>query len=132
MKDILLNNGYPISFIDKWFKTFLDQPHLKRPQALIAEKKMLALAFLFPGELSLQTRTKLQKVLTLSCCKIEIVFKNQRNLTNVFSYKDRLLYDLVSFVMHKFQCRRYNAYSETDRNLKVRSGEHIGISPINL
>ena len=92
---------------------------------------MLALAFLFPGELSLQTRTKLQKVLTLSYCKIQIVFKNQRNLTNVFSCKDRLPYDLVSFVVHKFQCRRYNAYSETDRNLKVRSGEHIGISPIN-
>ena len=32
LKDILLKNRYPISFIDKCFKTFLDRVYLKRPQ----------------------------------------------------------------------------------------------------
>ena len=78
----------------------------------------------FRGELSLQTRTKLQKVLkrTLSCCKIQIVFKNQRNPLNVFHSEDRLPYDLVSCIVYKFQCGRCNAsyYGETDMHLKVR------------
>ena len=36
LKDIFLKNGYPTSFIDKGFKTFLDQLYLKRPQGLTA------------------------------------------------------------------------------------------------
>ena len=96
LKDIFFKNGYPISFIDKCFKTFLDQLYLKRPQVLIAEKKTLTLVLNFLGKLSLQTRTKLQKVLkrTLSCSKIQIVFKNQINLSNVFRFNDRLPYFL--------------------------------------
>ena len=41
LKDILLKNVYPISFIDKWFKTFMDQLYLKRPQVLTVQKKTL-------------------------------------------------------------------------------------------
>ena len=51
LKDILLKNGYPISLIDKCFKTFLDRLYLKRPQVLTAEKKILTLVFPFLGEL---------------------------------------------------------------------------------
>ena len=89
LKDIFL---YPISFIDKCFKTFLDQLYLKRPPVLTAEKKALKLVLPFFGALSLQIRTKLQKILerTLGCCKIQKVFKNQINLSNVFRFKDRL------------------------------------------
>ena len=47
---------------------------------------------------------------------------------NANSTKDSLPYDLVSCVLYKVQCGRYNAshHSETDHHLKVRSGEHIG------
>ena len=40
----------------------------------------------------------------------------------------------MSCVVYKFQCGRCNAsyYGETDRHLKVRSGEHIGISPLTF
>ena len=114
----------------------MDQLYLKQLQVLTAEKKTLTLVLPFLGKLSLQTRTKLQKVLkrTLSCFKIQIVFKNQINLSNVFRFKDRLLYDLVSCVVYKFQCRRCNAsyYGKTDRHLKIRSGEHIGICSLTF
>ena len=53
LKDIFLKNWYPISFIDKCFKTLLDRLYLKRPQVLIAEKKTLTLVLPFFGELSL-------------------------------------------------------------------------------
>ena len=97
LKDIFLKNGYPLLFIDKCFKTFLDRLCLKRAQVLTAEKKTLTLVITFLGKLFLQTRTKLQKFLkrTLGCCKIQIVFKNRRNLLNVFHFKDRLPYDFV-------------------------------------
>ena len=136
LKDIFLKNGYPTSFIDKCFNTFLDQLCLKRRQVLTAQKKTLKLVFPFFGELSFQTRTTLQNVLkrTLGCCKIQIVFKNQRNLSNIFHFKYRLSCYLVSCDVYKFQCGRYNAsyYGETDRYLRVRSGEHICISPLTF
>ena len=134
LKDIFLKNGYPISFIDKCFKTFLDRLYLKRPQVLTAEKKTLTLVLPFLGELFLQTRTKLQKVLkrTLGSCKIQIVFKNQRSLSHVFCFKDRLPCFFVSCVVS--QCGRCSTsyYGETDRHLQVRSVEHIGVSPLTF
>ena len=143
MNDIFLKNAYHshifkkcVSLIDKCFKTFLERLYLKRPQVLTAEKKTLTLVLPFLGELSLQTRTKLQKVFkrTLDCCKIQIVLKNQIHLLNVFRFKDCLPYDFVSCVVYIFQCGRCNAsnYGETDKHLKVRSGEYISISPLTF
>ena len=81
-----------MSFIDKSFKTFLDQLYLKRPQVLTAEKKSLRLVLPFLGELSLQTRTKIQKSIkrTLGCFKVQIVSKLQTNLSNVFLFRERV------------------------------------------
>ena len=84
------------------------------------------------GEISLQTRTKLRKSLKglLNPRKLHIAFKIQRKLSNVFRFTDRLHFDLVSGVVYKYRCGRCNSTynGETDRHLKVMSGEHIGIS----
>ena len=67
----------------------------------------------------------------MNCCKLQIVFKSQRKLANDFRFKERLTFDLVSGAVYKCTCGRCNSfcYGETDRHLKVRSGEDIGISP---
>ena len=136
LKDIFLKNGYLTSFIDKFFKTLLDQLFIKKPQVLTVEKKILTLVLPFLANLSLQSKRKLRNVLkrVLGCYKIQIVFKSQRNLSNVFRFKDRLPYELISRVVYKFQCGRCNSsyIGETDRHLKVRSGEHIGISSLTF
>ena len=46
--------------------------------------------------------------------------------------KDRLPVDLVSGVVYKYICGRCSSsyYGEIGRHLKVRSGKHIGISPL--
>ena len=84
----------------------------------------------------MQTRAKLRKSFKgiLNCCKLQIVFKSQRKLANVFRLKERLTFDLVSGVVYKYTCGRCNSfrYGEADRHLKVRSGEHIGISPLKF
>ena len=82
----------------------------------------------------MQTRAKLRKSFKgiLNCCKLQIVFRSQRKLANVFWFKERLPF--VSGVVYKYTCGRCNSvrYGETDRHLKVRSGEHIGISPLKF
>ena len=71
---------------------------------------------------------------TLNCCKLQVIFKNERKLSNVFRFKDRVPYDLVSGVVYEYTCGRCNSsyYGEAERHLKVRSSEHIGISPITF
>ena len=51
-------------------------------------------------------------------------------LANVFWFNDRLPFDLVSRVVYKYMCGRCNSsyYCDTDKHLKVWSGEYIGIS----
>ena len=117
-----------MSFIDNGFKTFVDKLFIKRPQLTTVEKKNLFLSLPYLGEISLQTRTKLRKSFEslLNSCKLQIFFKSQRKLSSVFHFKDCLTFDLVS--------GRCNStyYGETDRHLKVRSGEHTGISPLTF
>ena len=62
------------------------------------------------------------------------MFKNQVNLSNVFRFKGRLPYDLMSCVVDKFQCGRCNAsyYGENDRHLKMRWRGPVGISPLTF
>ena len=116
--------------------TVLKHLLIKRPQLLTVEKKNLLLPLPYLGEIFLQTRTKLRKSLKglLNSCKIQIVFKSQRKLSNVFRFRDRLPSDLVSGVEYKYTCGKCNStyYGETDRQLKVRSGKHIEISPLTF
>ena len=113
--------------------TFVDKLFIKCPQLITVEKKALFLSLPYLGEISLQTRTKLRKSLKdlLNSCKLQIVFKSQWKLSNVFHFKDSLLSDFVSGVVCKYMWGRWNSnyYGGTDRHLKVRSREHIGISP---
>ena len=112
---------------------FVDKLFIKRLQLITVEKKTLLLSLPYLGEISLQTRTKLRKSLKglLNSCELQIVFKSQRRLLNVFRFKDRLPRDIVSGVVYKYTCGRCNStyYGETNRHLKVRSVEHIVISP---
>ena len=136
LKQVFLKNGYPLLFIDKCFKMVINKLVIKRPQVTKVEKKTLILSLPYLGGIYLQTRTKLRKSFKsiLNCCKLQIVFKSQRKLANVFRFKDRLPFDLVSGVVYKYTCGRCNSsyYGETDIHLKVRSGEHIGISPLTF
>ena len=130
-----LKNGYILSFIDKCFKMVINKLVIKRAQVTTVEKNTLILSLPYLGDLSLQPRTKLRESFKgiLNCCKLQIVFKSQWELANVFQLKDCLLFNLLSWVVYKYTCGRWNSfyYSETDRHLKVY-WEHIGISPLTL
>ena len=98
------------------------------------ERKRLLLVLPYLGVISLQTRTKLQQAIkgVLNCCKLEIAFKCQTKLSNSFRFKGPIPKDLVSGVVYKFQCGLCNEsyYGENIIHLDIRSGEHIGVSPL--
>ena len=109
---------------------------IKCHQLRTVEQKTLFTSLPYLEEISLQTRTELRKFLKglLNLCKLQIVFKIQRKLSNVFCFKDRLPFDLLSGVVYKYTCggRSSTYYGETDRQVKVRFGEHMGISPLTF
>ena len=116
-------------------KKFLNNIHLvKENVPTVEKKKRLLLVLPYFGIISLQTRTKLQQALkaVLNCCKLEIVFKYQTRRSNSFRYKDPISKDLISGVAYKFQCGicRESYYSESILHLDIRSGEHMGVSPL--
>ena len=115
-------------------KSFLNNDHLVKDNVPTVKKKCLFLVLPCLGIISLRTRTKIQQVLkgVLNCCKLEIAFKCQTRLSNSFHYKDPISKDLISGVVHKFLCGLCNdsCYGESIRHLDIRSGEHIGVSPL--
>ena len=113
--------------IDNCFKTFVDMLFIKCPPLAKVKKKLW-----FCHHHTLQSRTKLKKSLKglLSYCKHQIVFKRQEKLSKVLCFKDHFLFDLLSGAVYKYAYGRCHSsyYGEKDRHLKVRSGEHIGVS----
>ena len=107
-------------------KWLLNKLVIKLPHVTTVEKKTLILSLPYLGDISLQ-RKSFKGI--LNCCELQISFKRQRKLANVFRFKDRLPFDLVSGVVYEYTCGRWNSsyYGETDRHVKVRSGEHIWI-----
>ena len=129
-KEIFLRNSYPTSFVDNCFKKFFNSLQMVKPNF----PTVSSLVVRYLGTISLQERTKARNAMksTLNCCKIQVIFKREEKLPNMFKFKDPLLlpYDLVSGVVYKYTCGRHSLfyYDETERYLKIRSGEHIGIS----
>ena len=76
-------------------------PMAKKTSSINYWKENLNTCFSFSWKIVPSNQDKTSR--TLGCCKIQIVFKNQRNLWNVFRFKDRWPYDLVPCVGYKFQ-----------------------------
>ena len=129
LKGVFLKNGYSSGFIGSCFKKVIDNLLTESPVKLTVEKCLLILQLPFLGDISMLLRTKLRKSFKniLNCCKVQIVFKNQRRLSSQFRFKEPLLYDLMSKVVYKYTCGRCNSscYAEADRHLRVRASCHL-------
>ena len=116
---IFFKNGYPLPFIDTCFKTFVENSSVNNS---------LKVNFLFV----INKQTKLRKYLKglRKSWILQIVFKSQRKLSNIYRFKDRLPFNLVSGVVYKYVCGRCIStyYDEIDGYLIVGFGEHSAIS----
>ena len=128
LKEIFQGNGYPKSVMDKCFKKFLDRLRIIKPTSGRVGKKDLRLVLPCLGLISLQVRTRIRNAMksTLTCFKLQLIFKNERKLCIMFRFKDRVPYNLVSGVVYGYTSGRCNSsyYGETQKH---RSVEHSGI-----
>ena len=75
----------------------MDRLHIIKPILETGRKNPLRLVLPYLGLIVLQVRTKIRNAMkdTLNCCKLQIIFKSKRKLSNMFRFKDWVPYDLV-------------------------------------
>ena len=102
LKHVILKDGNRLWFIGKYFKMVINKLVINCPQVTTVENKTLILLLPYLEDVFLETRTKLRKSSKgiLNCCKLQIVFKSHRKLSNVFWFKDHVPLDLVSGVVY--------------------------------
>ena len=134
LKSILHKNSYPRDLVDKCIKEFLVKIVAPKPVVGTVLKKNLVIALPYLGKLSLQIRTRINRIMKnkLPYCNIRFVFQTKCKISNFFTFKDKIPSFLRSGIVYKFQCGSCNAtyYGKTKRHFKVRMCEHLGISAL--
>ena len=132
LKVIWQKNSFPLFFIDKCVKKFLDKLFIKKTSNERPDKKEVILPLVFLGKISLQVKKKLQSIFRELApgLKLKVVFSSPNRLRCGFRFKDRLPRGLDSMLLYKFTCGTCNCtyIGETKRHFDVRSHEHMGVS----
>ena len=134
LKGILYKSSYPRDFVDKCIKKFLDEVLTQKVVVSTLPKKDLMIVIPYLGKLSLQIRTKINRVMKnkLPHCNFRIIFQSKCKLINYFTFKDKIPVFLSSGIVYKFKCSGCKAtyYGKTKRHFKVRMCEHLGVSAL--
>ena len=111
LKEIFQRNGYPRSFIAKCFKKFLDRLHVIKTTSSTAEKKGLTLSIPLFGTDFLTSQNQNQKWYKehFKSLKTSIMFKNERKISNMFRFKDRVPCNLFSAIVYENASGRCNS-----------------------
>ena len=132
IKVIWQKNGFPLFFIDKCVKKFLDKLFVKKVSTESQTKKEVIFPLMFLGKVTLQVKKKLQSTFKELCpgMKLKIVLSSPNRLRSGFVFKDRLPREMDSMLLYKFTCSACNCtyIGETKRHFQVRSYEHMGLS----
>ena len=133
LKSILYKNSYPRDLIDKCIKEFLDKIQTPKHVVSTVPKEQLIITLPYLGKLSLQIRTRINRIMKnkLPYCNVQFVFQTNCKISND-KIKDKIPSVLRSGIVYKFQCGSCNAtyYDKTKRHFKVRMCEHLGISAL--
>ena len=120
--------------VDKCIKEFLDKILAPKPVVSTPPKKNLVTSLPYLGKLSLQIRTRINRIMKnkLIYCNIRSVFRTNCKISNFFTFKEKIRSFLRSVIVYKFQCGSCNAtyYGKTKRYFKVRMCENLGISAL--
>ena len=134
LRSIFKCNNYPVNIIDQCIKKFFDKLYVPKQIVPTVPKKELLVVLPYLGTFSLNLRKRLYKSVSKSLpqCNIKVIFQSKNRLSSFFKFKDSIPSHLRSHLIYKFQCSNCNItyYSETERHLKVRAGEHISMSPL--
>lgn len=97
----------------KWFS---HSPHSEKKLIHTVQNTQLLLVLPLLGKLSLQKRTKLQKLVkeNHNFCKLSVILRTHTSLSNFFRFKDL----------------NATCIGESLRRLKVQANEHMGVTPL--
>ena len=128
LKATLGKNEYPGKFIDNQIHKYLDNKDNTKVEIDESEKKIKYFKLPFIGSMSLYTQKKLNDVIK-RFCKVEnvkLVFTTCK-LSSFFSLKDRVPFELQSFVVYKFVCNGCSAMyiGMTCSHLSTRIKQHL-------
>ena len=131
LKSILSKNSYPRDLIDKCIKESLDKILTLKRVVSEVPKRDLIIALPYLGKLSLQRRTRINRIMKnkLAHCNVQFAFQTKCKISNFFTFKDKVPLVLRSGIVYKFECGSYNStyYGKTKRHFKVRMCEHLRI-----
>ena len=132
-KSVLQKNEFPLKLIDKSISKYLSNNVFKQKEneemPLLESSKKRFYKLPYIGNFSIQTKKKLNNIV-LEYCKpntnIELVFSSFK-ISSLFSMKDRVPFDLRSYVVYKFVCGSCKAdyIGRTKRHLSTRIKEHL-------
>ena len=93
LKSILYINSYPRDLVDKCIKEFLNKILAPKPVVSTVLKKNLVIALPYLGKLSLEIRTRINRITKnkLPHCNIRFVFKTKCKISNFFTFKATLM-----------------------------------------
>ena len=136
LKDIWIKNSFPVYFIDKAVKKFLNILFIKRQrEKLKSDKKEVTMILPYLGVISMQLKRKLSNLFH-TCfpdVKIKVIFSAKNRLSNGFHFKDILPNDIRSLILYNYKCSVCeNTYvGKTKRHYIVRRNEHLGVSVLS-
>ena len=137
LRIFLLNNHYPQNFIDSSICKILEKLILrskskndKKDSDNNKKEYVICLPFLGQKTIILKKRLKSLFSSLYPNVKLKTIFKSGAKLSNIFSYKDKTPYMILSLVLYKFMCSSCNAtyIGKTKRHMMTRTCEHLGIS----
>ena len=134
LKQIFKLNGYPIQFIDRCIKQFLQKLYVTKAIQDTVNKKQLLIVLLFLGAQSFLIRKRLQSCIRyqLLYCSLRIAFQSKTRLSSLICFKDIMPKEISSHLVYKFTCSCCNVsyYGESERQFFVRASEHLGITSL--
>ena len=131
LKSILYKNSFPRDLIDKCIKE--SSAKILTLKRVVSEvpKKDLIIALPYLGKLSLQIRTRINRIIKnkLSHCNVQFAFQTKCKISNFFTFKDKVRLVLLSGIVYEFECGSCNStyYDNTKRHFKIRMCEHLRI-----
>ena len=135
LKEILRFNGYPTALICRCIKTFLDRYHGGQNNCETEKdpnENIITLFLPYLGESSLKLKRAITKHIknNIPNQPVRVIFSSKRRLSNFFRFKDVIPKNLQSHLVYKINCAKCNLcyYGLTERHLKVRSYDHMGMS----
>ena len=126
------SNQYPLKLIQSKIRSFLTNLHSPRFELPTVPREKVYIKLPFLGPFSYHTRKLLQKLLNPAYPQLDVryVFTNNRTISTLFPFKDRVPDVLQSFVCYQYSCIicRNDYVGITTCNLGKRIAEHKGVS----